>query len=98
MKIWKVLAIAAATAAVVPYRVEQDIKIGGKTWDALLWQFKSRPDDFGEVHKELTVFPRRLPRRKAAEEAEMFADSDHFGFCCPGTSPLIEESDEPGPF
>ena len=96
MKIWKVLAIAAAAAAVIPYRVEQDIETGEKTWDALLWQYKSRVDGDGEEQKELTVFPCRRPRRKAAEEAEMFADVDTF--CCPDTIPFIEETDEPGPF
>ena len=102
-KIWKVLAIAAAAAAVIPYKVEENIETGERTWDALLWQFRSRPEGDGEARKELTILPNRLPRRKA-EEADWFDEDEDLdlptdrSYVVFPDGEVIVEADEPGPF
>ena len=103
-KIWKVLGVAAAVAACAPVVFRNDSETGEKTVDALLWQYKSRPEWDGSTHRELTIFPCRLPHKKKAEEAELFdeehliADEGVLIASYPDPAPELEISDEPGPF
>ena len=67
-KIWKVLGITAAVAAVAPVVFRKNEETGEKTVDALLWQLKTRPnEETGRKDIELNILPNRLRCRICTE-------------------------------
>ena len=103
-KIWKVLAIAAAAASVIPYKVEENLETGEKTWDALLWQVRTcRNAETGKSElAAVSILPTRSIR---SGEADWFEDEDEDldlpdkgSYVVFPDGEVIVESDEPGPF
>ena len=97
-KFWKILAIAAAAAAVIPYKVEENLDTGEKTWDALLWQVRARRNHT-TGKSELTAVSILPTRRIRNGEADWFENEDDEVYACyPDSCSDIVESDEPSPF
>ena len=71
-KLLKVLSIAALIASLLPYRVEQNKRTGERTFEALLWQVRTRPDyDAGKTKiSAVSILPNRLARQYGKEAPE----------------------------
>jgi len=101
-KIWKLLAIAAAAAAVIPYKAEENIETGEKTYDALLWQVRTcrNPETGKSELAAVSILPTRSIRNGESrwfEDEDLNLPTDH-SYVCLHDGTVIEESDEPGPF
>ena len=104
-KIWKVLAIAVAAASVIPYKVEENIATGEKTYDALLWQVRTRRNS-ATGKSELSAVSILPTRRIRNGEADWFEDededldlpTDRSYVCFPDGEVIVEEEDDLGPF
>ena len=70
---------AAVVAASVPFVIRKDSETGEKTFDALLWQLKTRPNqETGKRDIELNILPNRLRCKIYTEvpEEELVVDED----------------------
>ena len=76
-KIWKVLGIAALAAGLIPYKAEENLETGEKTYDALLWQVRTRLN--AETGKSELSAVSILPTRSIRHgEEDLFADEEAF--------------------
>ena len=73
-KIWKILGAVALVAGLVPYKAEENLETGEKTFDALLWQVRTcRNSETGKSEvTAVSIIPNRLARYH--EEAHLFDD------------------------
>jgi len=91
-KLWKVLGIAALVAGVIPYKAEENLETGEKTYDALLWQVRTCRD--AVTGKPALTAVSILPTRRIRHgEAELFADEELFPCDCAEANTVPE--DEP---
>ena len=74
-KIWKVLGIAAFAAS-IPFVIRSNSETGERSYDALLWQVRTRPNpETGKAEvTAVSIIPNRRARRY--DEADLFADED----------------------
>ena len=91
-KIWKILGSAALVAGLVPYKAEENLETGEKTFDALLWQVRTcRNSETGK--SELTAVSILPTRRIRHGEAHLF-DDDALYTCncgCTEAGPAVDE-------
>ena len=72
-KIWRVLGVAALVAGLIPYKAEENLETGEKTYDALLWQVRTCRD--AETGKSALTAVSILPTRRIRHgEADLFDD------------------------
>ena len=94
-KIWKILGVAALAAS-IPFVIRTDPETKERSYDALLWQVRTRPNP--ETGKTEVTAVSILPTRRIRNgEAELFEDDGVYA-CYPDSCTDIVESDEPGPF
>ena len=83
-KIWKVLGLAALAAS-VPFSIRTNPETRERTYDALLWQLRTRPDPTtGKTGvTAVSILPNRLARLYG-EESDPGADAELY--CYPPMS------------
>ena len=93
-KIWKILGAVALVAGLVPYKAEENLETGEKTFDALLWQVRTcRNSETGKSEvTAVSIIPNRLARYH--EEAHLF-DDDALYTCNCGCIEAKPAADEP---
>ena len=74
-KLWKVLGIAAAVAALAPYKVEKDDETGATNIRALLWGARYTPAT-EQTGRDIDVTLGLHAPRLRKDEAELYADDD----------------------
>lgn len=80
-KIWKILGFSALVAGLVPYKAEENLETGEKTFDALLWQVKTCRDS--ATGKSVLTAVSILPTRRLRHgEASLFDDAALCGCAC----------------
>ena len=78
-KHWKILGVVAAAAALAPVVFRKNDETGEKTVDALLWQYKSRPNaETGKRDIEVNILPNRFVCKVTSEipEEELVVEDD----------------------
>ena len=100
-KLWKILGVTAAVAALVPVVFRKNDETGEKTVDALLWQLKTRPNgEPGKRDIELNILPNRFVCKVTSEvpEEELVIEDDAQDTCdieLTLTPDLSEEEPDP---
>ena len=100
-KIWKILGVAALATS-IPFVIRTDPETKERTFDALLWQLRTRPNP--ETGKREVTAVSILPYRRIRNgEADWFEDEDldlpeDRSYVVFPDGEVIVESDEPGPF
>ena len=74
-KLWKALGIAAAVAALAPYKVEKDDETGATNIKALLWGARYTPAT-EQTGRNIDVTLGLHAPRLRKDEAEFYADDD----------------------
>ena len=81
---WKILGAVAAAAALAPVVFRKNEETGEKTVDALLWQYKSRPNkETGKRDIELNILPNRFICKVTSEipDEELIVDDGEQDTC-----------------
>ena len=92
-KIWKFLGVAALVAGLVPYKAEENLETGEKTYDALLWQVRTcrDPATGKSALSAVSILPTRRIRHG---EADLFADEELSPCDCFEPEPAPEEESQ----
>lgn len=92
-KLWKILGVAAAAAALVPCKVEKDEETGKKTYQSLLSRVKVGPDKDGVGTKvQFDMLGGVLFNGFGGKEGEVDVDEDDFDDSLLEQEPIAEIS------